>query len=399
LLLGSPGLNDAALQVLQACAPDRRIWLAGCESVWASGRQASGAVEIRAVATVRPRPARPARPAPVVPAPARSLEAPAAPAGPAPPRDGLVTPWDGLVTAPGEQPGQPEPGQPDLIWDITAVDAAGQVLITWQSVRLREAGLLARTTPWPPSLLPVYLEHGAIGLGLDPDLRVSVCYDDGPPEPAIPQPWPASAAPSPLARIPRQAPSTDGADDPGTRDIGAGHPGTAGTAAQAGATQPGATQAGASQAGASQAGVATANGPAGWSLTASGARFAACGWAVADPQQPAWPTRSDALDAFSRLCSQLAEPPAASAARLHAVAACLARAHAPADAAIQFTRASANGWALLEAAGCRVACTVVTVSGVADPVAIALLTDPPRRPVPPRLRNSRERAARARKRG
>ena len=54
--LGSPGLNDATLQVLQACVPHRRVRPAGCESVQFSGRAAEGPVEIRAVA----RPLRPA---------------------------------------------------------------------------------------------------------------------------------------------------------------------------------------------------------------------------------------------------------------------------------------------------------------------------------------------------
>ena len=49
-LLGSPGLNDAALQVLQACVPHRRVRPAACESVQFSGRSADGPVEIRAVA-------------------------------------------------------------------------------------------------------------------------------------------------------------------------------------------------------------------------------------------------------------------------------------------------------------------------------------------------------------
>ena len=49
-LLGSPGLNDAALQVLQACVPHRRVRPAACESVQFSGRIADGPVEIRAVA-------------------------------------------------------------------------------------------------------------------------------------------------------------------------------------------------------------------------------------------------------------------------------------------------------------------------------------------------------------
>ncbi len=49
-LLGDPGLNDAALQVLQACVPHRRVRAAGCESVQFSGRDADGPVEIRAIA-------------------------------------------------------------------------------------------------------------------------------------------------------------------------------------------------------------------------------------------------------------------------------------------------------------------------------------------------------------
>jgi hypothetical protein len=49
-LLGSPGLNDAALQVLQACVPHRRVRPAGCDSVQFSGRGTEGPIEIRAVA-------------------------------------------------------------------------------------------------------------------------------------------------------------------------------------------------------------------------------------------------------------------------------------------------------------------------------------------------------------
>src|SRR5260370_30264270 len=48
LTLGSPGLNDATWHVLQACVPHRRILPAGCEAVVFSGREADGAVEIRA---------------------------------------------------------------------------------------------------------------------------------------------------------------------------------------------------------------------------------------------------------------------------------------------------------------------------------------------------------------
>jgi enediyne polyketide synthase len=281
LLLGSPGLNDATLQVLQACAPDRRGWPAGCDSVSFSGRMADGAVEIRAAAARRP------------------------PAG--------------------------------LTWDVEAVDAAGRTVVTWQGVRLREAERLARPAPWPPALLSVYLERGAIGLGLDPDLRITVRPADGDPvEAVVPRPRAASAAPSALDRVPRQAAA------PGENAVAAG------------------------------------TGPlAGWTLEAGGSRFAACGWAPADSPHPAWPTGDDRLAAFSRLCSHLSEPPVASAARLQALAACLAMTQAPADAPVLFDRVADDGWALLEAGGRQVACIVVKISGVPGPVAVAMLTDPP----------------------
>jgi hypothetical protein len=100
---------------------------------------------------------------------------------------------------------------------------------------------------------------------------------------------------------------------------------------------------------------------------------------VADPQHPVWPTgRDDLAAAFSRLCSYLSEPPVASAARLQAVAQCLAMAQAPDGAPVLFDRATEDGWALLEVAGGRVACAVVQVRGLPDPVAIAIMTDLPR---------------------
>jgi hypothetical protein len=48
LVLGSPGLADATLQVIQACVPHRRLLPVGCESVTFSGTTADGPVTIRA---------------------------------------------------------------------------------------------------------------------------------------------------------------------------------------------------------------------------------------------------------------------------------------------------------------------------------------------------------------
>jgi len=346
LLLGSPGLNDATLQAVQACAPHRRVWPASCESVSFSGRLADGVVEIRATATA----AGPAAPGP------------AAPGGPG-----------------GSPSGAGHPGalaSRQLSWDIEAVDAGGHALVSWHGVRLRETWRLLRAAAWPPPLLSVYLERAAIDLGLDPGLRIAIepvqpeathpeathpeathpeagpptaSQPDGVPQPraAVPQPRTAlpqpasahSALPPPPIAIPRQL------SDPGDG------PARPGPAALADLT-----------------------------LRASGSQFAACGWALADPRQPAWPDgRESPADTFSRLCSYLSEPPVVAAARLRAVAASLAMAQAPTGGPVTFERAAGDGWVLLEAAGAQVACTVVEITGVPWPVAIAILTDAPRR--------------------
>ncbi|HEY2550444.1 MAG TPA: beta-ketoacyl synthase N-terminal-like domain-containing protein [Streptosporangiaceae bacterium] len=54
LLLGSQGIYDATIHAVQACVPDRRIEVAGCETAVFSGRAPSGVVGIRAVAIADP---------------------------------------------------------------------------------------------------------------------------------------------------------------------------------------------------------------------------------------------------------------------------------------------------------------------------------------------------------
>jgi enediyne polyketide synthase len=231
------------------------------------------------------------------------------------------------------------PPAAELSWDVTAVDAGGRILVAWQGVTLREAGLLPRATPWPAALLPAYLEHAAIRLGLDPDLRITASLTEPSPGPvagsaAVPRPRLAGAAP------PAGPPA-------GSPDSVAG----------------------------------------GLALAAGGAPFAACGWALADPQHPVGPgSAAEQAAVFARLRSHLSEPPVASAARLAAAAGCLARAGVPAGAPVTFDRAAGDGWVVLAAAGARLACAVVEVSGLASPVAIAIMTDRPRldvrRPAP-----------------
>jgi len=176
LILGSPGLTDATMHVLQACVPHRRLLAAGCDAVTFSGSQADGVVEIRAVA--KPAAVRAAAPAETQ-------------AGSAVPACQRPVPQPRSAGRPAAQAAEQAAAAPEeYVWDVEAVDAAGKVLVSWHGLRLRDAGPLYRETAWPPSLLSVYLERSAAALGLDHPVRVSVrCGQPGP----APEPSPADA--------------------------------------------------------------------------------------------------------------------------------------------------------------------------------------------------------------
>jgi enediyne polyketide synthase len=311
LILGGPGLNDTTWHVLQACVPHRRVLPAGCETVVFSGREADGAVEIRAV-EIRPGRARGA-----VPGPRSAAAVPTRPRA-------LVVPPQGH----GADAARPSPQAAEYVWDVEAVDAAGQPLVTWRGLRLRDAGPLLRSAPWPPSLLSVYLERSAAALGLSPELRVTVQCGQrdgaGPPsatDAVVPQPSPSSDPPPGV---------------PGSGRLG------------------------------------------GFALSVRAPEAAACGWAAAasaptDESDPGADLADLAgpEDLEDRVRSLLREPPNVVSARLRAVAACLAQAGAPAVSGI---RAAGGDWLVLDAAGGTLACTVVEISGVSGPVAIALMT-------------------------
>jgi acyl transferase domain-containing protein len=120
LVLGSPGLNDATLHVLQACLPHRRLLATGCESVTFSGREVRGALRVQAVRR---------------------------------------------LPAAGDAPG---------LWDVVAADATGQPVVTWQGVQLRDVGALAPAGAWHPALLAISMEARAAEFGLDPALRAVI---------------------------------------------------------------------------------------------------------------------------------------------------------------------------------------------------------------------------------
>ena len=126
LVLGSPGLNDATLHVLQACLPHRRLLATGCESVTFSGREVRGALRVQAVR--RP----------------------------------------------------PMAGDAAGVWDVVAADATGQPVVAWQGVRLRDVGALAPAGAWHPALLAISMEARAAEFGLDPALRAVISCEAPP---------------------------------------------------------------------------------------------------------------------------------------------------------------------------------------------------------------------------
>ena len=451
-LLGSPGLNDAALQVLQACVPHRRVRLAGCDSVQFSGRIAEGPVEIRAVAE-------PARVGPELPhipsqamAPASEMAAAVHQNGAAQGTSGETvssSAWvtgtpdaaltaderaDGALTDPPPQsrkarrarrrrnggyvPGQPgdhpapsaphswevppstvatdadgvtpagfagpaeaaarspadsngRDGQldvtPDLslktrqaaaaqsgapafwpvpqLWNVEAVDAAGHVLAAWRGVQLSDSGPLPRNAAWPPTLLSVFLERSAVDLGLDDGLRVTVSC--GQPD------WPL---PQLLNTVPLQSLASD------SKALTEGR-----------------------HAGPERRALNTVKAPsvgalAGFGLMVRAPVPVACGWVTVQPGHRHHEPAPGMASAFAQLRAELAEPAAVLTARLNAIGACLQMAHLQADGPgssagqLSVARTTGDGWAVLVLGRAVIACTVVELSGVSAPVAVALLT-------------------------
>ncbi len=338
-LLGSPGLNDAVLQLLQACVPHRRVAVTSCESARFAGGDQAGPVEIRAVAE-----------------PLRTTAAR--------PPDRLDDQAAGAVAPPPLAAGQPgEPGAaPDraptsgphdrrtseLAWSVEAVNADGQPIASWRGVRLRDAGPLPRNAAWPPALLAAFLERNAADLGLDERLRVTVSCG----QPALP-----------AGVIPRQ--SRPGRSGPGRS--GPGRPGRDDSAASEHSPEP--TQ--------SRLSIARARGAgplAGFTFAVQAPVPAACGWIAIDETGRQHQPATGLAIAYGQLRAELTEPAPLLAGRLEAIRACLAAAGRHADADLRVVQVASDGWVVLATRRARIACTVVELSGVAAPVAIALLT-------------------------
>jgi enediyne polyketide synthase len=238
------------------------------------------------------------------------------------------------------------------LWSVEAVDASGQLLAVWRGIRLADAGPLPRSSPWPPALLSVFLERCATELGLDAGLRVTVSC--GQPDLTV-------------TAIPRQSsPSGNGAQ--------AARAATA--AGLLGADDRRGLNAVASR-GAGQL--------AGFTLTARAPTPVGCGWVTVDKTRPYQPA-ADLVSSYGQLQAELGDQPEVLAGRLEAMHACLASADVRADSDLRVTHATSDGWAVLTTRRARIASTVVEISGVADPVAIALLTLRPAHARPAQVR-------------
>ncbi len=380
-LLGSPGLNDAVLQVLQACVPYRRVRTTGCESVQFSGRDATGPAEIRAIAEPVRRagsvPEQPGAPAAERNEDGRLAATSATPgsqrsagrmmdknagllaslsAPPKRPRHARTTRAARGATIPGSEPApvppkrSPGPAAPlgadgvdrgSQLWSVEAVDASGQLLAVWRGIRIADAGPLPRSSPWPPALLSVFLERCATELGLDTGLRVTVSC--GQPDLTLPA-------------IPRQS------GLPGNGHQGA--PDGAATGLLAAGERRGLN-------------AVTSRGRgqlAGFTLTARAPTPVGCGWVPVEKASRPFQPAADLAVSYGQLQAELSDQPEVLAGRLEAMRACLASADLRADSDLRVTHVTSDGWAVLATRRLRVASTVVEISGVASPVAIALLT-------------------------
>jgi hypothetical protein len=87
-------------------------------------------------------------------------------------------------------------------------------------------------------------------------------------------------------------------------------------------------------------------------------------------------------------------------ARLRAVAGCLAATGTQAASAALADGPASDGWVLLRAGDATIACTVVELNGVFDPIAIAIMTGPARTdPGPQAAAKSQPRSQPRRQRG
>jgi enediyne polyketide synthase len=139
LVLGNAALADAALQVVQACMPGRRMLVAGCDAVWFSEAFCAGAIA-DGVVTIDVGQDASSGTLANAPAPAGATD----PDGPAS-ASAVPRPRSGSGESGGAATGP--------AWQVRVADAAGRVLIAWKGLRMRDAGPLLQ--PSRPEASPL----------------------------------------------------------------------------------------------------------------------------------------------------------------------------------------------------------------------------------------------------
>jgi len=124
MVLGDPGVSDAALQLAQACVVNRRLMFAGCESARFSGLMPTGNVTVRATQ--------------VAPPPESCA------------RDLVLVPGQRAGDLADQDTGAASPPL-ETEWNVAATDADGRLVAAFSALRMRDAGPLLQTEPQPPS--------------------------------------------------------------------------------------------------------------------------------------------------------------------------------------------------------------------------------------------------------
>ncbi|HEY3907834.1 MAG TPA: beta-ketoacyl synthase N-terminal-like domain-containing protein [Streptosporangiaceae bacterium] len=330
LLLGDPGIADAALQLAQVCVPNRRLLFAGCESALFGDGPVDGLVTV----TI-------------------SQAELAAAAG------------SGAAAVPRPREGEPSPvavaqdAQAETVWDVEATDSAGHLVATLRGLRMRDAGSLPRTGPWPVPLLGCFLERSVAELGLGPDLEI---------------------------RVSRRSDSADGRTGDGWVKADAGDSGITGLFLRVRASGPVGCGWRAVKPARKSAAAERAEG---WLavLTGSGAGDQGIDPVVFD--HPAYGGPSHDEPGFSE-----AGATEARRALARAIASCAGVRGTGADLSAQVRPVAGAHWLLLRDGAATIACVLVSVTGQSHPVAIAIMAGSPDRagqpPRPPRPRRSAE---------
>jgi hypothetical protein len=419
-LLGSPGLADAGLQVLQACMPGLRLHAAGCASVRFSGRAAEGAVEISARMVPLPRSApavhRPLGDGAAVPGPDMTPEELAdqeiadfrplsrrarrgvrkqlpsqrsQPAAPAPAGPEFAGPQSAAPESAGPQSARPQSAAPARARpDVSTAPGAAPTIPA-------QAGAPARERAGGPHAASARTQYAQLAHqrwdveAVDTAGHLLFSWHGVQVRDAGPLPRTTAWSPSLLAVYLERRACDMGLDDSLRVAVRSGQPAASGSALLAGAVPaqaaadraggggPSASQSAARDRDATCAAAAAGSGPlAGFSLAVTAAVPVACAWSAAEARHRHDQPPGAIASVYAQLRDQLAEEPATLAARLRVIGSCLATAGQPAlDASKPGYRATicGNGWVLLQTATARVACTVVEVGGVTGPVAVAIL--------------------------